>query len=285
MSQDNGTPISDAPKLNQSTYLLQRELGSSIRLSHQHFLWERQLGWNLHPTISAAVAEHHHAAIADVACGNGIWLMDESQKHDTAVTTFHGFDISDEQFPTQDTWPENIKFSILDALAPLPGSLHGQFDVVHCRLVTGAVSAGDPKPFLNTFLAMLKPGGYLQWDEVNCVTPPCSIKNAVEKKWYGFIPRIIAQYRPDWTMNFSWIDQLPSVFEEYRMTEIEEVRAGWPPSRWKRYWSDSEFTTIAEIARGVGAGESVLKEIEEGRESGVNIHYELRVVVGRKSAS
>ena len=211
--------------------------------------------------------------------------MDESQKYDTAVTTFHGLDISDAQFPTQDTWPENIKFSILDALGPLPDALHGQFDVVHCRLVTGAVSAGNPKPFLNTFLAMLKPGGYLQWDEVNCATPASPIKNADEKKWYGFIPRIVSQYKPSWQMNFSWIDQLPSVFDEYRMTEIEEVRAGWPSSRWKRYWSDSEFTTIAEIARGVGAEEHVLKEIEEGRASGVNIYYELRVVVGRKPAS
>jgi hypothetical protein len=115
----------------KETYVLNRGNFSSLRLTHQHFLWRDHLGWNLHPTILTSIDasaskssaagsntnadaddqsdSHPTLAVADVACGNGLWLMQESQSPDYPPgTKFYGFDISDTQFPSPATIPSNV---------------------------------------------------------------------------------------------------------------------------------------------------------------------------------
>ena len=43
----------------------------------------------------------------------------------------------------------------------------GAFDVVHVRLLILVVQKTDPANILRNLLRMLKPGGYLQWDDLN----------------------------------------------------------------------------------------------------------------------
>lgn len=56
-------------------------------------------------------------AVADVACGNGIWLTQEFKSLAYPPgTTVHGFDISDSQLPSSNARPASVTFSVLDAL-------------------------------------------------------------------------------------------------------------------------------------------------------------------------
>lgn len=48
-----------------------------------------------------------------------------------------------------------------------PAEFIGYFDVVHVRLVTVVVKNNDPRPVLANLTKLLKPGGYLQWDETD----------------------------------------------------------------------------------------------------------------------
>ena len=49
--------------------------------------------------------------------------------------------------------------------APLPSELLGAYDVVHLRLFNTALPDGNLDPVLRVAMEMLKPGGFLQWEE------------------------------------------------------------------------------------------------------------------------
>jgi len=268
----------------KNTYVLGRTCLSSIRLTSQHFLWREQLGWRLHPDAANHLAKcekNGQAMVADVACGNGIWMLDEMSLH-SERTQFHGFDISAAQFPNRKTLPANAFFDVLDCYQSVPAKYRGKFDVVHCRLVTGAIRNGNISPFLNTFLELLKPGGVLQWDDVDSrnTTPFPTQPGSFE--WNGYIANLVQRTRPQWEMDFSWIERLAKTLIKRGMEHVVEMKAGEPKRELRRFWTDNELATIHEIAVALGAGQDVFEDLELMRSSEVDMQSEIRIVVGKK---
>lgn len=48
---------------------------------------------------------------------------------------------------------------------PLPEEMIGAYDIVHVRAFVSIIVNSDVTPLLSTALALLKPGGWLQWEE------------------------------------------------------------------------------------------------------------------------
>lgn len=121
------------------------------------------LGYALHPRITSNLKPG--ARVADIACGTGRWFVQLAPVLPEG-STMHGFDVSDAQFPKKDTKPANMTFAEHNALEPFPAELHGTFDAVHVRLLVAALhdSAMWDSVMCNA-LALLKPGGAIQWDE------------------------------------------------------------------------------------------------------------------------
>ncbi|CAL8584122.1 hypothetical protein XPA_009727 [Xanthoria parietina] len=59
-------------------YHLRRDFTGSTRLNCQHYLWQQELRFNLHPSIPTPVPGN---AIADVATGTGVWLLEVAREH------------------------------------------------------------------------------------------------------------------------------------------------------------------------------------------------------------
>ncbi|KAJ5291196.1 hypothetical protein N7478_000447 [Penicillium angulare] len=106
-------------------------------------------------------------SIADIATGTGIWLEDVSNVLDKAqVRSYcHGFDISAEQFPEEQS--EKVQFSVQDITAPFPKEHCNRYDIVHVRLVVAAISESDYRTAIDNISVILKPGGFLQWEEID----------------------------------------------------------------------------------------------------------------------
>ncbi|KAI4168973.1 MAG: hypothetical protein LQ343_006004 [Gyalolechia ehrenbergii] len=64
-----------------------------------------------------------------------------------------------------------------DIFKPPPAEYIGTFDVVHIRHVQLVIKDNDPAPIVKNLRALLKPNGYLQWDEVN---PPAKYLEKVD---------------------------------------------------------------------------------------------------------
>ncbi|KAJ6093075.1 hypothetical protein N7486_008364 [Penicillium sp. IBT 16267x] len=96
-----------------------------------------------------------------------IWLKDVSEVLDPESQNpvyYHGFDISSQQFPKEQ---ENIQFSVHDITKPFPEEHLGRYDLVHVRLLVAAIDESDYKSAIANIDAILKPGGYLQWEEID----------------------------------------------------------------------------------------------------------------------
>ena len=71
--------------------------------------------------------------------------------------------MSPEQFPPG---PHNVvKFSTLNLLEPVPEHLQATFDVLHLRLLVLGLPKGTWEVACKNILSLLKPGGWVQWEE------------------------------------------------------------------------------------------------------------------------
>jgi hypothetical protein len=82
--------------------------------------------------------------------------------------SFHGFDISSEQFLPAESLPSNVSLGFGDFFKPIPQELQGTFDLVNIRLII--ISLGPVEVWrkvMDNILTLLKPGGAISWTEGN----------------------------------------------------------------------------------------------------------------------
>ncbi|KAK8105655.1 uncharacterized protein PG998_003871 [Apiospora kogelbergensis] len=181
------TSEAEFKEYDQSQYWVApaRNFRSSARLHLQHMLFQNTLGYLLEPVVEKSVAGSHQLRIADLACGNGVWLTDlHSSLAKTNVSAqLDGFDINPINFPDPAFLPSGVTLKQLDILAhPFPPHLKGVYDVVHIRAFCSVINnAPALRPVLAVASELLKPGGFLQWEEtrgdrffVDCPSPQTS---------------------------------------------------------------------------------------------------------------
>lgn len=86
-----------------------------------------------------------------------IWLFDLAKSPEVSGLDiqYRGLDISRASFPHSAWLPKNIVLSTSNLLEEPPESLHGQFDVVHVRLVLSLIGSGSPKPIIRHIKMLL----------------------------------------------------------------------------------------------------------------------------------
>ncbi|KAL8925532.1 MAG: hypothetical protein Q9208_003423 [Pyrenodesmia sp. 3 TL-2023] len=234
-------------------YALSRNYAASVRLNCQFFLWKAELGFNIHPRITSMSPT---VAIADLATGTAIWLLDLQRELPNAH--LDGFDISLEQCPPTEWLPSAISLKRWDIYSSLPLHLKGQYDIVHIRLVLLVVRGNDPAPILHNAFEMLKPGGFLQWDELDVfkayVASTCSTIDT------GSFQR--AQEVTDLD-TLKWVQDLPSIAAKIGFVEVEEYKYGCDLSLAK-FYQDMQFLVMEEQAASPSSIENSYAESKKG---------------------
>ncbi|KAF2794798.1 hypothetical protein K505DRAFT_324507 [Melanomma pulvis-pyrius CBS 109.77] len=142
---------------------------TSARLHLQHFLVQNTLGYLLDQEIEKSITTSLHLRIADLGCGNGVWLTELSSEflRKGISAQLDGYDINPVNFPHPAHLPQSVSLKKLDILREaLPSDLLGTYDIVHVQGFTSLVVNSNVTPLLSAVLAFLKPGGFLQWVEV-----------------------------------------------------------------------------------------------------------------------
>lgn len=218
-------------------YVLNRDYAASVRLNCQFLLWKAELGFNLHPSIDIPSPGPR---IADLATGTAIWLLDLKQS--LPDSQLDGFDISLQQCPPSEWLPDLVSLTQWDIFSPVHPSLISQYDIVHVRLALLIVRGNDPRPILRNALEMLKPGGYVQWDELNVFEAyVASTKSSVGTEKFQR-----AQELTDLRM-LQWVRGLRSTVEECGFEDAKEYKYGCDLPLAK-YYQDMQFLVMEEEA-------------------------------------
>ncbi|KAJ8065346.1 hypothetical protein OCU04_006034 [Sclerotinia nivalis] len=223
-------------------YVFNRSHIAACRLNLQYYLWKEALQFVIHPSIQLSP----NAVIADVATGTGAWLLDVAR--DFPQAQLHGLDNDISQAPHTNWLPGNVSVRHWDIFTDLPDEMVGTFDYVHVRLLV-LVLEGNNEAFIQKLLKMLKPGGYLQWDELDCVnmhvklpisspdTKAPALEKIREMSW--------ANGRYDWTL------KIPEFLTKTGFQDVQMQKFG-DEERLVRAFNEQHLLTMDEFASSLG---------------------------------
>ncbi|KAK1599521.1 methyltransferase domain-containing protein [Colletotrichum navitas] len=150
------------------------------RLAYNHFnIWTPLTDGLLPAHILSSLQSQDRPRIADIATGSGVWLTtlaDDVPPRSELI----GFDLDRLKLPPRPPTPPippppvspplrpeqpTLDFREQDVLKPFPAELRGTFDLVHVRLLALGLKAGDWDAVLRRLYDLLKPGGWLVWED------------------------------------------------------------------------------------------------------------------------
>jgi SAM-dependent methyltransferase len=136
------------------------------RLNYQHYHMFKPL---IGPLLPDVIFQHLKSVssprVADIATGTGIWLRELAEELPMG-SELDGYDFDVSKFPPAETIPKNVKFQFGNILEPFPSDIHNTYDAVHVRLLMYALKADQWIVALRNLKTLLKPGGWLCWDEM-----------------------------------------------------------------------------------------------------------------------
>ncbi|KAL8807715.1 MAG: hypothetical protein Q9182_000526 [Xanthomendoza sp. 2 TL-2023] len=293
----------------QEEYIHPRSYRDSARLHMQHWIWNNLLGYCLHPSVPKDQA---NIKVADVACGNAVWLLDLASNCPSSWS-LTGFDVSTAQFPHAAYLPSNVSLKRFDAFEPVTPELVEAFDVIHLRALCVVVKGGDPSVLIENVAKMLKPGGYIQWDDFDpdtfiAYSPSGSISKTssdeIIKTWansakqlnlnFGYGEPSLLEEAQCCTSNLldRWLSTLPSLLEKVGIFTLQKHRFSSPSSKLRKAATDNwmmalEETMFVILNRGGEEGEKerfrkLLAETVEDTKAGVGMWIDFLSVMGRK---
>lgn len=263
-------------------YMLGRSYAAASRLNFQYYLWKESLHFNVHPSVPIA----KEVRIADVATGTAIWLIDVAREYPTAQ--IDGFDINLSQAPPKQWLSPNITLKTWNVFDHPPEDMIEVYDVVHVRLLVLVVQRSDPRNIIRNLLRMLKPGGYIQWDELNY--PDTHIKTSdsslLTPALHELRTMVYSQGRNDWTL------RLPELFAEEGLLGTKIYHFRDPPELVKAN-GEQHLLTMEEFASGLARTDrkdeatkifKLLQDVSNEVLEGAALSMPRVVCVGRKAS-
>ncbi|KAL4895020.1 hypothetical protein BDV59DRAFT_159117 [Aspergillus ambiguus] len=278
----------------EDLYILDRNPEESARLNKQHeFLVDLIGGHPIHPSIPT----ENITAVADVATGTGIWLSSLPKSLPSPNDLYlHGFDISTTQFPFyKDITPTyEIYLSAHDARDRFPEDHRGRYDLVHLRLLVGAFKEEDYMRTVQNVYELLKPGGYLQWDECDCSafttaeSPPSALARQMQQVVVDAVHNLgLAREPPKLIEKFAgkigFVDVSRRVYSTLDKPHLHATASAWVLRLMAMLLPNSFISSGKEADREVAMrrAQRLLKDIEEHCARVLPL-VNLQVIVGRK---
>ncbi|MCJ1403063.1 hypothetical protein MMC11_006286 [Xylographa trunciseda] len=154
--------------VDKDAYVPERNPEEVEGLSAQSFFLRALCNGHL---IHPSVPRHGLQAIADIGTGTDAWIeelqLEFMATHLGHNVQFTGFDVSGTPFPRQQRPGQT--FVVHDLAQPFPDEYHEKFDLVHLRFLSYGVEPHQLEDLVDFVSEILRPGGYLQWQEVDAI--------------------------------------------------------------------------------------------------------------------
>ena len=298
-------------------YVLNRNYAATTRLNSQHLLWRLELGWSLHPTLCPTTKKYSKPAlttsaedlvstvssriqrqspiaengvplfrIADLATGTAIWALDIAQSFPSAQVD--GFDIDLQQCPPLEWLPHNVTLREWNIFSNLSPELENTYDVVHIRLLLLVIPDNNPRPLLRNVLRMLKPGGYLQWDELDPWGAYTVHAGTQHLENGGVGGRFQKNQELTAMSTLKWVSKLHTTIQETGFEDVRREKIACD-LRFAKYYQDIQYLVMEEEAARKGTvveqevvGRAIECDVRESRGRKARVTPKI-VCLGRKS--
>ncbi|KAF7884303.1 uncharacterized protein EAF02_004639 [Botrytis sinoallii] len=273
--------------MSKEVLAFSRNNEASVRLYLQHWMCQYETGFILHPAIPT---DKKDLKILDVACGTGIWLVDLSRSLPEAQ--LDGFDISDSHFPSKSELPENVKLFTHDALKPPTEDISGKYDVVHVGRINLFIRNEDPAPLLQNFMKMLKPGGYLHWDELDVG----GMHTSIEKPYATEMNRFGKSWLESQGCTSQWVSGMTELFESHNL-KVHDYRRVPIRNHMAKPWTEMQIMANRDFVEhdvipstqgnpnlpSADRWREMLRGVEKEAQGGLRILMDIVYIVGQKA--
>ncbi|KAJ8119408.1 hypothetical protein ONZ43_g3632 [Nemania bipapillata] len=257
------------------------------RLNEQFDVMTEIMGYIIHPSINLPPEPR----IVDMGTGTAKFLLSIQPTYPDA--TLEGYDISSDLYPPAPMLPQNISLGEMDLKQPFPEHMRGNYDLVHVRMLILAMLPEDWEPVVRNLTTLLKPGGYLQWEECEHVHAEwyhSSPDSSMEKSKYigdAFQNSLRGRLAHGW-------NTLPEHMRAAGLTSVtsDVLSSERAPQIRKRSTATimNLIFTWARMVNGQGGSGSMFgdsldnleKEAHQEIESGCYLKYNIHVACGQK---
>ncbi|KAI1267655.1 hypothetical protein F5Y18DRAFT_443405 [Xylariaceae sp. FL1019] len=239
------------------------------RLEDQFDLMTKNIGYILHPSVAASLPRTPR--VADIGTGTGRFLL---LRESYPYAKLDGTDV-------------------YDAKQSPPSDLHGKCDLVHVRMLVAAMLRGDRDTVVRNLCQLLKPGGFLQWEEsdfIYCRYIRANVDSRVESaRLMGYSFRDALRLR----FSHGWFT-LPNKMRDAGLTTVQsdivssdrlaETRKNTTLNAMQAIFSWARLMIERGIPGSMSPEElgSMEKKIYEDFESGCYVRYDIYVACGQK---
>lgn len=128
--------------------------------------YQHQLGYFLSPMCALDLQKQDSLSVANYCCGDGAWLIDLHHQllREKTQCYFVGFDNTDINFPPTDSLPQRVQ--LYEYPTRDIDVEEDVYDVIHIRGLNTRLPPRDLQGILSRVWTMLKPGGWIQWEEL-----------------------------------------------------------------------------------------------------------------------
>ncbi|KAL8713263.1 MAG: hypothetical protein Q9225_006807 [Loekoesia sp. 1 TL-2023] len=243
------------------------------------------------PSPSALPLFHHKCASIDTVHGSSVWLLDLAKKLQTTVR-LDGFDVDISHAPPPQWLPINVTIRAVDSYTSRPPeTLIQAYDIVRVANIASSIKDNDPGAVIKNVIAMLKPGGYIQWQEADTAH-----RRIIKSNPSLPSPRleVLLKYVEDQENSLGprgWIDSLPDILARYGLGVLAVQHRHRMPDAYAKVETDCcflEFEHLARVldAQGEGRGERLREMLalaaEECAGNGQGVRVDVVVAVARK---
>ncbi|KAI1321364.1 S-adenosyl-L-methionine-dependent methyltransferase [Xylariaceae sp. FL0255] len=208
---------------SEPEYVFTRDYIDNNRINLQHYQWVELFGYHIHPCIPVTDA---NLQVADVGTGTGLWLTDLSKRL-PPTAQLDGFDISLKATPPIEWLPGNLKFRLWDVKEPVPNEFIEKYDIVHLRLFGFVLRDDEVSPVLKNVVRLLKPGGFLQWDEADLTSFRIEKTNPTNST-EGLQQLLKLSTSQDTRLIPTWAPRLPDLFSEAGLDDVQDDKRDAP---------------------------------------------------------
>ncbi|KAK4506317.1 hypothetical protein PRZ48_000047 [Zasmidium cellare] len=223
---------------NHHEYRLGSSKWANSTLNLQHLLILNAFdGELLDPQIPCTAP---NLKIADICCGAGIWLA-SLKVHETAQ--LYGLDLKRSGLPPAQSLP-NTHAAEYNVFRKPPEMYLEYFDIINVQLTLTFVGDEDIAQAFDNILSMLKPGGWLQWTELDPNNQELYRPNT------GQVIEYLDKMWPEcWNLYDShaprWPSTLDHVFDQFHLTAVKKVKPR-PSDRMLHARTEQQFVAYNE---------------------------------------